>query len=150
MMFILFICVPSYFVGISKHAYSSLFFGYQEKPLLIMMISLLSLFFDYLSLIIPRMELFSIRSFSLIRKPTIKRSCFVCMKVILPYFIPFLLIKLYALTIFATSIVFVWIGISIIEWFLCFYISLNLKIAIPNGFFLFIFIIVRIIAHLLF
>ena len=66
---LLFIMIPLEFSNLSNQAYVSLFFSYRQKPLLLLLMSLVSLFFDYLSLVIPQSELSTAATLIRVRKP---------------------------------------------------------------------------------
>lgn len=146
----LFYLVPIYEPDISSKEYASLFFSYQNQPLMLMVLSILSIFFDYLSFFIPKVELSSIREFCVIRQPNMKYFGWVYFKYMYPYFSMFVLMKLSALIICGNKSILIWIVISILEWFIFFSINLRLKKNIPNSLFLVIFIFVRIIAQVSF
>lgn len=114
---LLFALVPNYFPTITMHQYATMFFGYQEKPFYLALVSIFNLFFDYVSLIIPIMELRNIQYFVFIRKPIYKQRMQSKLSIAFPYFVPFFLIKLTALYFEQSIYVLFWSILSGSIWF---------------------------------
>lgn len=144
----LFLLVPRSFPNILPKAYAGLLFGYQERPFFLMIFSLFDVFFDYVSLTVPQAELFSIRTFFLIRRPSVSQVYGTYLRFILPYFIPFVLSKLVALLIWPQAQIGVWIVFYILVWLAWLLANLNRRVAIPNGFILVVFAGLRVLGHL--
>lgn len=117
--------VPNYLPQITTQQHASLVFCFTIKPFYLLMVSVLNLFFDYVALIMPVMELLSIQNFLLVRKPNLRNQLKNYTPIILHYFVPFILIKVFVLFIESSLSVLVWIGLSFVTWVLLLVFLIN-------------------------
>lgn len=136
--------VPRIIPDITPKEYSAIIFSYQNPSFLISLICLSNIFFTYLSLLIPKIELNSIQTFIEIRKPTKRKLLWLSSRISILYFILYLCTKLIALIIYPNEIILFWILIYVALWLIMYNISINSKI--QNIYLLIPFILTNIIA----
>ncbi|EGF47327.1 hypothetical protein AAULR_25311, partial [Lacticaseibacillus rhamnosus MTCC 5462] len=92
------------------------------KPLLLLLMSLVSLFFDYLSLVIPQSELSTAATLIRVRKPASVKRYLSYARFSLVYLLPFLMIKAYAIMIWNSAIAWFCFLMSLAMWLICMFI----------------------------
>jgi len=125
---LLFVLVPNYFPKITTHQYAALVFGYQERPFYLAMMTVIIMCFDYISLIIPTIELRNMQVFLLIRQPTRLKKLSTYFFMSLPYFVPFIIIKLYSLYFEQGIHAILGIFVSVFFWFGFLFWSVGLQV----------------------
>lgn len=149
LMLVLYTLLAVSFPTVSTQEYLNLFFGYQKKPLIMTMLCTLSFFFDYLSLLLPKLELDSIRSFYVVRQAPLRLRLMTCAKFIAFYISLYILSKGYLLFFVEYPFVWLWLMLSFITWLVAFVITQNRKFILPNRFLLIYFVILRVMAYCL-
>ncbi|MFS8162526.1 hypothetical protein U7537_10840 [Lacticaseibacillus rhamnosus] len=122
LVLLLFVMIPLDFSNLSNQSYASLFFSYRQKPLLLLLMSLVSLFFDYLSLVIPQSELSTAATLIRVRKPASVKRYLSYARFSLVYLLPFLMIKAYAIMIWNSAIAWFCFLMSLAMWLICMFI----------------------------
>lgn len=103
------------------HDVIELIFGYENNHIYLALVSSLIFLFDYLTILIPLLDLVVLHQFIQFRQVSRARILQAAVKYIAPYFILFMLLKLYILKFVDTPQIFLTIGVYGMLWLVLIY-----------------------------